>query len=356
VDPHVPDDPAGGDDATHDNDPDPHAIMPGQQATDADSAPADQPPAITESDPQIAEVEHGVPWANRSGGPAVLWRLYFDTGTEALELAEHLVELCRPHGVTVGIKGIDEYLDHRELAGVHGVLCVFTSEPPDSPRPGVPDRFLTIVRDFRADNPITAVDGFYPDSDRWHRVRVVQVFYTDQALNDEACAGHPYTPGVPFTGNVFEIFEPGKAEQVKDNDRAAATQINHWKRLRRWGIDTIDRARTIRDEIEHEVHRLEDPGKRAMYRPIPTEDHNQLWLVLHKTNTRPPANPNKTDEENHKTGELFVANGARAVRKLVERLEDTYDWFRQPEDLKVRGAQEHFARLYNILRTITRHS
>jgi hypothetical protein len=114
----------------------------------------------------------------------------------------------------------------------------------------------------------------------------------------------------------------------------------------------------IRREIEHEVDVLENPAKKAMYRPIPGDDHkhNQLWLVLHDPDVRPPVDPNKTEEENHDADKVFVANGARAVRDLVKRLESTFEWFRQPEDLKRRGAQRHFARLYEALRAVTRNS
>jgi len=161
---------------------------------------------------------------------------------------------------------------------------------------------------------------------------------------------------VPFTGDVFEVFEPGKARQVKENDQVAATHTTVWKMLRRWGVHDVDQARVIRHEVEREVDALESPAKRAMRLPIPGIDHNQLWLVLHDTDARPPADRNKTDEENAATEQKFVASGARAVRELVVRLEGDYEWFREPEDVKRRGAQRHFARLYDALRTVTRHS
>ena len=341
----------------------PHAVVPGQPAAHVDGDTG-QAQDVTGSDGSITELVQGAPWTNLVEGPAVLWCAYFDSGMEALELAELLVRRCRARGVTVEIKGVDEYTSREELIDVHGVLCVFTSEPPNSRRPGNTPLFRQIVRDFRAIHPITAVDGFYPGSDRWHRVGVLEVFYTNHALDDpdclaliaEACAGHPYTPGVPFTGDVFEVFEVGKAQQVRENDQVATAHAVLWKLLRRWGADTVDRARLARHEIEREVDMLDNPAKKAMYRPIPGIDHNQLWLVLHDTDARPPADPNKTEEENRDADSRFVANGARAVRVLVERLESTFEWFREPEELKRRGAQRHFARLYEALRTVTRRS
>jgi hypothetical protein len=363
VDPHVPHGRADAPGAQHDPEPDPPTVAPGQQAI---SVAVRTTPGrdITGGNTSVTELVQGPPWTNSLGGPAVLWRCYFDSGADALALADLLVDRCRAGGVTVEIKGVDEYTGRNELLGVRGLLCVLSSEPPNSPRPGNTVLFRRIVQDFRAKYPITAADGFHPGSDRWHRVGVLEVFYTDHALEDpdglaiieEACAGHPYTPGVTFTGDVFEVFEAGKAQQVKENDQVAATNAVVWKRLRRWGVDTVDRARIIRHEVEDEVDLLEDPRKKAMYRPHSEIDHNQLWLVLHDTEARPPADPNKTDEENHDANKLFVANGARAVRGLVERLESTYEWFREPNDVKRRGAQLHFARLYEALRTVTRNS
>lgn len=363
VDPHVPDSRADAADAQRDAIQDPHAVMAGQPVADVDGDTG-QDQHFTPSDALITEVQGTPPWTNRVGGPALLWRVYFDSGTAALELAELLIDRCRARGVTAEIKGVDEYTGREELIDVHGVLCVFTSEPPGSRRPDNTSRFRQIVGDFRAVHPITAVDGFYPGSDRWHRVRVLEVFYTDHALDDpdclaiieEACAGHPYTPDVPFNGDVFEVFEAGKAQQVKENDQVATAHATLWKLLRRWGVDTVDRARLVRHEIEREVDVLENPAKKAMYRPIRGVDHNQLWLVLHDGDARPPADPNKTKKENHDADTKFVANGARAVRDLVERLESTFEWFRQPEDLKRKYAQRHFARLYGALRTVTRQS
>jgi hypothetical protein len=126
-----------------------------------------------------------------------------------------------------------------------------------------------------------------------------------------------------------------------------------WRLLRRWGITTTDLARSVRWEIEHELDILENPAKRAMYRPISGIEHNQLWLVLNKPHARPARDPNHTDEDHQAAQGRFVANGARAVRDLVERLEGTFEDFKQPEDLKRTGAQRQFAKLYDALRSVT---
>jgi hypothetical protein len=101
------------------------------------------------------------------------------------------------------------------------------------------------------------------------RVAAAEVFYTDHALDDpdcfaiieEACAGHPYTPDVPFNGDLFEVFE-GKAQQVKKNDQVATAHATLWKLLRRWCVDTVDRARLVRHEIEREVDVLDNPTRK----------------------------------------------------------------------------------------------
>lgn len=364
MDPHASDGHADDESIQRDARKDLDPVVPGQLATPVDSA-AGQDEIGSLSSKSIMDRVQNAPWLSGAGGPAVLYRAYYDydpSAAGALVFAEHLIDLCRPRGVTVEIEGVDSYNGIDELRGVHGVFCVFSSAPQELWRPDNTARFRRIVRDFRAIYPLSAVDGFYPDSDRWHRVGVIEAFYTDHALGNpdcleviqEACAGHPYAPGMPFTGQIFEVFEPGKAQRVKENDQIAANNVVLWKKLRRWGVDSGDRAQLIRDETEREVDALEDPGKRAMYRPIPGRDHNQLWLVLHDTGARPPIDPDKTTEENHEAAEKFVANSARAVRNLVKRLEETYEWFRQPEDLKRRGAQHHFARLYQALRNVRR--
>jgi hypothetical protein len=304
------------------------------------------------------------PWITRSGGPAHLWRLYFDSGKGALELAEFLGELCLPRHVTLDIRGVDEYAGRQELYDVRGVLFVLTEQTADPQRTGNLAMFERIERDFRALHPVDAVDGFRPDSDTWHRVAVLVMLYTDPVLDNpacvdllrKACASYVYTPGTPFVENVFEVFEAGKAQLVKDSDQVVTDQTAMWKYLRRWGVDSPERARLARHEVEGQIDAYDDPAKPALYRPIPGLDHNQLWLVLYDGETRPAIDPDKTAEENQKAETTFVANGARVVRDVVTHLEASFDWFHQPEDLKRRGAQRHFARLYDFLRTVTRGS
>lgn len=366
MDPHAPDGQAADDDSRRDTGQDAGTVVPGEPAASV-SEDADEDEILALGAESAIERVADVPWLSPTGGPALLYRAYFDSDPSAgaLNLANLLYEECRPKGVTVEIKGVDEYTGIEELKDVRGIFCVFSSAPRSSWRTDSTAAFRQIVKDFRAQNPIRAVDGYYPESTRWQSVRTVQAFYADDdALEDphcqwiieDACAAHRYMRDVPPTGKIFEILKPGMAQLAKKNDRVAANNISHWRRLRLWGIESKDQAQVIRYEIEREVDLLENPGKRAMYRPIPGKAHNQLWLVLHDTDARPPANPHKTDKENHEDADKFVANSARAVRDLVNRLESTYEWFRQPEDMKRRGAQRHFARLYDILRTVSVHS
>ena len=110
VDPHVPDSRADAADAQRDAIQDPHAVMAGQPVADVDGDTG-QDQHFTPSDALITEVQGTPPWTNRVGGPALLWRVYFDSGTAALELAELLIDRCRARGVTAEIKGVDEYTD-----------------------------------------------------------------------------------------------------------------------------------------------------------------------------------------------------------------------------------------------------
>lgn len=363
MDQHAPDGHAP-DDGSHHND-DQDKAWPGEPAApvsdDADGAEFD----VLAAESTVERVAHA-PWLSPAGGPAVRYLAYvdFDPSAGVEEQAELLVETCQPHGISVEVKGVDEYRNADELKYPYGIFCVLSSSPRKLWRPGNPALFRRIINDFRALHPIRAADGFLAGSERWHRVRVVQVFHTDDALEDEdcrwiidqACARYNYTPGVPFAGNIFDIFKPGMAQLIKESDRVTTSNLALWRFLLRWGVDSANHAQIIRDEIEKEVGSLEDTRKRAMYRPIDGIDQNQLWLVLHDTEARPPADPNKTTEENAEDVEKFVANGARAVRVLVKRLESTYSWFQQPENAKRRGGQAQFARLYDALRSVTGYS
>jgi hypothetical protein len=129
VDPHVPDSRADAADAIQDA----HAVMAGQPAADVDGDTG-QDQHFTANDALTTELVQGIPpWTNRVGGPALLWRVYFDSGADALELAELLIDRCSARGVTAEIKGVDEYTGREELIDVHGVL-----HRPRAGRPGLP--------------------------------------------------------------------------------------------------------------------------------------------------------------------------------------------------------------------------
>lgn len=301
MDPHVPDDHVAEQPGA---DPAPARVAAGPEADDQARHRQQEHDLAAGDDLGPPGTVDGSPWTTADGRPAVPWRIFFDTGTAAMDLAYELADLCRDRGgVSAEIKAVDEYDGAPDLIDVPGVVLVFSSDPPGSLQPSNPATLARIARDFRDSRRLPAIDGFYPGSDRWHRVGVLTVRYTDHALDDpvlreiigKACAPHPYTPGQPFTGDLFEVFQPGKARLVRENDQLAVANDIVWKRLRRWGVNDIEQARTIRWEIDTELDTLENRNKRAMYRPIPGNDHNQLWLVLHDptpvpptTRTRPP--------------------------------------------------------------------
>jgi hypothetical protein len=296
------------------------------------------------------------------GGPAHQWNVYCDAGLGAEVLAGQLGDLCAPRGVHCVVKTVDDYDGPSELKFVQGVVFVFPSEPMSKNRPSKMPAFRAIEDDFRDERPTTAIQGYCKDPSLSLLVGVVQVLYTDAALDDEiargilarACATHPYTPETSFEGNLFEIFEPGKAETVKKNDEMVTTNADLWRTLRRWGIENLGQAWAIRNGIEREVLRYDDRDKKALYRPIEGEDHNQLWLVLHKPDLR-PADPDATPEQNSNAAKLFVSNSARAVRDTVTNLKAECEWFRQPPEANRRGGTGKFADMYHVLRAVTGH-
>lgn len=303
-------------------------------------------------------------WINRWGGPATLWRLYVDSGVDAERIADHFEQLAPSRGVYVDAKPVDEYGGRADLADVPGLVCVLSSEAPGSRRLPKTAQMLTIARDFRALRPTTAADGFRGGPDVWHRVGLLVACYTDYNLDDPhgrdlidlACLCCPYTPGLPLTTDPFMVLQPGKAQQLKQRDQIAATSALLWRYVNRWGVTTLEQARQLRPAIDHEVDILETPTKRAMYRPLPDVEHNQLWLVLHDLDARPAADPILTEEESRAAADKFVGTGARAVRDAVAHLEAQFPWFSEPESIKRKHAQRHFNRLYHALWALTNNS
>ncbi len=162
--------------------------------------------------------------------------------------------------------------------------------------------------------------------------------------------------GSPFEGNLFEVLEPGKAELVKKNDEMVTLKAGLWKKLRAWGIDDLERAWVIRNGIDQEILRLDNPEKKALFRPIRDIRHNQLWLALHKPELRPPVDPEATPEENARVAKLYVDNSARAIRDAVANLNNQFEWFNKPDKATRRGGSHIFADMYSVLRAITGES
>lgn len=301
--------------------------------------------------------EHG--WVSENGMPMVPWLVVYGPGPASEEVAESVADQCAARCVRAVLHTLDEAATVT-LRGFMGLVLVLPSAPP--PRGQGPrwKEYRKLADDFRSRN-LSAAEAFTLRSGCWEQAGVLTVVYTEAALADPAaldlingaCASHAFIAGVPFTGDLFAVFQPGMA-QIKTTDQIAATVADIWRRLRPWGIDTVEKVRVIkaavdqcRDQLDH------DTKKPAMHRPIPDVDMNRLDLVLFRPKVLLPAEPDSTDDERASAAENFRANGARVVRELVEALERDYEWYHRPRDKAGKKfAQVRFAEMYKLLRAI----
>ena len=289
------------------------------------------------------------------------WTVIFGAGTAALETGEQICDLVRCGGVTAQLVSIDEYTPSL-LQRRPGLVLVLPEQPHQTGRAAAA-RFRPIVSDYRLNYPDTVRDGFRPDSHVWQQVGVLQVCYTELSLADEvvrallglACARHLYStePGTEFKGDLFAVFNRDGVELAGSEDEVKQAELEHWRIVRQWGVHEPAQAREIRAAIVARCQALEDPSKRALYRPIPDVDLNRLKLALYCPGQVPPELPNQNEDERLRDLRNFRDNGARVVRELVADLKTTFRYFGQPVNkANRRDAQKHFFEFFTALRII----
>lgn len=183
--------------------------------------------------------------------------------------------------------------------------------------------------DLSGDTPVTAVTALIDGATN------VEIARAHNLSNDTVRQiRHRYSEGIP-----------------------ASAKADLWWRLNTWGIDTVEKARAVKDAVDAHRERLEDPRKRALYRPIPGINLNRLDLLLFHPDVSPPADRTSSEKENRVVRETFTANGARVVRDVISRLTDAFPSFARPTQSTGRkGAQQEFAKLYASLRVVTSDS
>lgn len=308
------------------------------------------------------------PWRSRSGwGPALPLTLVYGVGAASFEVAEAIVEQCPPW-----VSAIDLAVDDFTLASIASVnilVLVLSSDTKAKQRPRFKE-FRQIAQQFRDQHALRADTAFYGNSACWQRAGVLLVAYTSEAIQDpdardlihDACASYCFIPGARFTADIFEVFQPGAAQARRVKDPQDANSIANWNHLGSWGIHDVDFARTIKTAIDDRCRRLNDPNKPVMSRPLSDVELNRLELVLFKPELRPAPDPGRSDLEQKKDLDNFVASGARAVREHLNELEKTYEGtqtpFQRPVALRggKRDAQPAYRKLYTVLRAVTMDS
>lgn len=290
--------------------------------------------------------------------------LVYGVGAASFDVAEAIVGQC-PHWVSATDLAVDDFTP-AAIASVNILVLVLSSDTEVRQRPRFRE-FRRIAEQFRTEHPLRADSAFHHNSTCWAGAGVLLVAYTSGAIQDpdarelihDACASYPFTPGAPFTADIFEIFEPGVAQARRVKDQQDADSVANWNYLDSWGIHDLTFARTIKKAIEDRCRRLDDPNKPVMSRPLPDVALNRLQLVLFKPELRPAPDPGRTSAEQKKDLENFVASGARAVREHLNELEKTYEGtgthFQRPLALRggKRDAQQAYRKLYNVLRVVT---
>lgn len=348
------------------HDPAAPGATPGRPAAADGGVPAPEerlPPSPPPREPPLQPPPAKGRWEQPRGrGPAVLVPVVYGVGVAAEAAAETVVEQLAPW-VRAELFGVEEVSP--AVLDVHGLVIVLSSDVGGRQKPLFRE-LRAVGEQLRAARPLTSADAFRPGSSNWHRASTLWVLYTDEALGDPdaralvemACASYVYTPGVPFTGDLLEIYESGVAQARRRKDPMEAATMTNWAWLGAWGIHDVAFATTIKKAIEARCRELDAPGSPKMARPIPGVEMNRLELVLFAPERKPTADPALTPEEQKREETNFVATGARAVRLHLAKLTQTYAGtdtpFQVPERYRgAKNSQSLYRRLYLTLRAVT---
>ncbi|WP_410586353.1 hypothetical protein [Amycolatopsis sp. lyj-23] len=331
----------------------------GRTAAAESGSPADERPPPPPAAPK-GRWEHP-----RGRGPAALIPVVYGIGVATEAAAEAVMGQLAPW-VRTRLVGVEEVTP--AVLDVHGLVIVLSSDVGGRQKPRFRE-LRQVGERFRAARPLTAADAFVPGSGNWHRASTLWVLYTDEALGDPdaralvemACASYVFAPGVPFTGDLLELYESGVAQARRRKDPAEAVTMTNWAWLGSFGIHDVAFATTIKNAIEARCRECDDPASPKMARPIPGVEMNRLELVLFAPDHKPPADPALTPKEQEREATNFTATGARAVRlhlvKLTQTFAGTDTPFEVPERYrKAKNKQPLYRRLYLTLRAVTADS
>ncbi|WP_219154593.1 hypothetical protein [Amycolatopsis sp. TNS106] len=306
------------------------------------------------------------PWVAPNGAPKSHWVLFYDRGLAAEDTAKSVVAAARAKQVHVTVRSIDQYLGldgEQPVKSLKGFTCVLLVLPSSAPPAGQKHRwkaFAEIIERYR-EITLPAAEAFRADANLSQEAGVIEVFHLEEHLDDPevrslvgaACDSHCYSEAIPFGGNIFRVYQRGVAQE-KLQDSVTSSTLIHWRELKKWGIDTLERAQCIKRACDERRQALEDKKKRAMYRPIPTIAKNRLDLLLTEPEERPPVPEDATPEEREAIKVAFRDSGARVVRELVKDMKARYPWLHQPPERDgSRDAQIRFRTLYGKLRIVT---
>ncbi|MFJ1766111.1 hypothetical protein ACIOD2_37680 [Amycolatopsis sp. NPDC088138] len=303
-------------------------------------------------------------WLTTAGDLAVPWLIVYGHGPKCEELGRAIALRCQMHSARPRLLPIDEVPS--EDLGLFPSLVLVVPTAAAFRQFRTTDRKITeLVQAYRLRRP-SGRQLLNPRTKRWYAAGVLQVVHPGDALTqpgvrfavENACATHKAAEIEDLdTVDLFEVYRPGALPKT---DQLASSLDYLWVQLSLWGITTPDQAHEIKEFIDQRRLLYEDPKKyKAMYRPVPQlPGMNHLVLVLEgELDARPPMLRTLPEPERIRAETSFVESSARAVRDLVNELNDKFPYFARPLHREGRkGSRKDLHNLYRVLRAITGNS
>lgn len=265
-------------------------------------------------------------------GPA--WLVVESPGVIAGAVADAAVAQCEARGLIAEKIGIDE-LGLTDLNCYSGLVVTLPDDVPNTAAGRQMLRKLaSAARRYRAQRRVgiaAVLDGLPGYSAGVVQIvgRPMVLTYAEiRALEDVGiCKTHRLDPtSTSPEVDVFSVYTPEPLStpesQIDRNIRTA------WEFLRTWNVTTHDEVWLVWRIIEECIQHYENPTFKALHRPVPGVELNQLQLVLFEPNMQAPRKSGDPQEDHTK----WVSDGARAARYTIKRIQEHLPHVARPDN------------------------